>query len=128
MLRGIGSARTARDSAEYEIAESTAARLVRAGYTVITRIGHRSYRQVVPPAVPARERAKGYFRHESTPVKRRQDPGQAGRYAPVFTWSANLRHAAGLNRSTGPERSLVSRTSTRSALPTSTHSPPPFEL
>src|SRR5689334_13472979 len=61
-------------------------------------------------------------------IGRRQAPGQAGRYASVFTWSANLRHAAWLNRSTGPERSCVSRTSTRLAVPTSTHSPPPFEL
>ena len=50
-------------------------------------------------------------------------------YAPVFTWSANLRHTAGLNRSTGPERSAVSRTSTpRRASPTSTHVPPPLPL
>jgi hypothetical protein len=43
-----------------------------------------------------------------------------------FTCSANLRQAAGENRSTGPSWSwLVSRTAIRSrAWPTSTHSPP----
>jgi ectoine hydroxylase-related dioxygenase (phytanoyl-CoA dioxygenase family) len=46
-----------------------------------------------------------------------------------FTWSANLLHAAGENRSTGPERSVVSRTTTAPGdAPISTHSPPPFPL
>jgi hypothetical protein len=128
MRRGIGSTRTARGSAEYEIAESTAAGLVRAGYTVITRTGHRQLPAGCPARRPGPGKGKGVLSTRKYPIKRRQAPSQAGRYAPVFTWSANLRHAAGLNRSTGPERSFVSRTSTRSALPTSTHSPPPFEL
>ncbi len=55
MLCGIGSARTARGSAEYEIAESTAADLLRAGYTVITRIGHRQ----LPAGHPARRPGPG---------------------------------------------------------------------
>jgi len=55
MRRGIGSTRTARGSAEYEIAESTAAGLVRAGYTVITRTGHRQ----LPAGCPARRPGPG---------------------------------------------------------------------
>lgn len=86
----------------------------------------------VPPAVPARDTTKGTFDTKVPPIKHRQapGPGQAGRYAPVFTWSANLRHAAGLNCNTGPERSVVSRTSTpRRASPTSTQFPPlPLKL
>jgi hypothetical protein len=42
--------------------------------------------------------------------------------------SVNRRHAAGVNRSTGPARSLVSRTSTWSAAATSTQSEPPLPL
>jgi hypothetical protein len=43
-----------------------------------------------------------------------------------FTWSVNLRHAAGVNRSTGPRPyCLVSRTATvRVTWPTSTQFPP----
>lgn len=67
MLRGIGSAWTARGSAEYEIAESTAAGLVRAGYTVITRTGHRQL-----PAGPA---APGHTTHTGHTSP---DPARAG--------------------------------------------------
>src|SRR5580693_4770177 len=46
-----------------------------------------------------------------------------------LTRSANRRHAPGVNRRTGPLRSLVSRTSTRLAWSAiSTHSPPLPEL
>jgi hypothetical protein len=46
-----------------------------------------------------------------------------------LAWLANLRHAAGVNRSTGPVRSVVSRTTTALGdAPISTHSPPPFPL
>jgi len=46
-----------------------------------------------------------------------------------FTWSANLRHAAGVNHSMGPARSVVSRTTTAPGdAPISTHSPPPLPL
>ena len=46
-----------------------------------------------------------------------------------FTSAANLRHAPGVNPSTGPVRSLESRTSTRDAWSaTSMHSAPPLEL
>ena len=47
-----------------------------------------------------------------------------------FTWSANLRHAAGANRSTGPcPCCLVSRTAMRwVAWPTSMHDAPPLLL
>ena len=48
---------------------------------------------------------------------------------PPLSRSANRRHAAGLNRSTGPIGSCVSRTSTRPAWPAAfTQLPPPFEL
>ena len=46
-----------------------------------------------------------------------------------LSWPANLRHAAGVSRNTGPVRSLVSLTRTRRGLPpTSTQSPPPLPL
>ena len=48
---------------------------------------------------------------------------------PPLSRSANRRRAAGLNRSTGPVRSLVLRTSTQPVWSaTSTQLPPPFEL
>lgn len=54
--------------------------------------------------------------------------GQTG-YCERFTWSENRRHARGANPSTGPVRSVVSRTSTRRrAWPTSTQVPPPLPL
>jgi hypothetical protein len=46
-----------------------------------------------------------------------------------FSWPANPRHAAGVNRNMGPVRSFVSLTRTRRALPpTSTQSEPPLPL
>jgi hypothetical protein len=72
VLRSIGPA---RGGAEYEIAESTAADLVGAGHTMITRTGHR---QAVPPAVPDPGTAKGYFRHGSTPVMHWQAQARPG--------------------------------------------------
>jgi len=86
MRRGIGSTRTARGSAEYEIAESTAARLVRAGYTVITRIGHRQ----LPAGCPARRPGPGHgegvlstrkYPYQSTDRPR---PGQVLRARPYL--------------------------------------------
>lgn len=63
--------------------------------------------------------ARNTTRHaERAPSHRRMPfPGRAGQTQPDanerFTEPANRRHAAGLNRSTGPDRSLVSRTRTR---------------
>ena len=80
MLRGIGSARTARGSAEYEIAESTAAGLVRAGYAVITRTGHRHL--PAGPAAPGHTRAdlRGTCTH---------DGDHRARYRGKHQWTAH---------------------------------------
>jgi hypothetical protein len=57
------------------------------------------------------------IRHESGPI------GGSGANERL-TWTANRRHASGANRSTGPLRSVVSRTRTSSASATSTQLPP----
>jgi hypothetical protein len=60
---------------------------------------------------------------------KRWDTRKAGSSANErLTWSANLRHANGGNRSTVPARSCESRTMTRPPTPTSTQLPPPFPL
>ena len=82
------------------------------------KAGHPSERFCPEHAVGAPQIQECPYEHQPT----RTGPGANER----LTRSANTRHAAGPNRSTGPGRSWVSRTSTRSLCP-ATSTQPPFE-
>ncbi len=82
------------------------------------KAGHPSERFCPEHAVGAPQIQECPYEHQPT----RTGPGANER----LTRSANTRHAAGPNRRTGPGRSWVSRTSTRSLCP-ATSTQPPFE-
>jgi hypothetical protein len=70
----------------------------------------RTNRRVPPP-----EHGTGALSTRECPCKHRRGLGQGRLANERFTWPANRRQAQALMLRTGPERSLVSRTSTRPA-------------